>query len=245
MKKNESKKSAAKQPENTQSVETVETPDTQSPSGAAVEGPGNDDAPADGEGCEAVTVVILEHDEQHALLAARSVKKNLLGVDALVVRLEGKDGATDAQMLYRFVTEAIQSERIILMTDGMMILNPVTLGDISVVKAVNRGGVPDYNVQMPVLMHRSALEELLKKALDDDRPYIDVVNEYFHGTLPEDYRPLLLGDWKTDPWVLPVISKNPPVERIKAFAEWKKFAAIGSQSWSDGLVKFLEERFAE
>ena len=72
MKKNESKSKT------TESVETPETPDTQSETRTEVERPA--DTPTDGEGCEGVTVIIAAI--AYGALMAQSVKKNLTGVDA-------------------------------------------------------------------------------------------------------------------------------------------------------------------
>ena len=249
MKKDESKTAhaAAEQPENDQPVATVETPDGQPGQGAEVEGP--DDAPHDDEGCEAVVVVIVESDEQRALLAAASVKKNLVGVDALVVRLGMKDGCTLLQALYRLLTEGTRQERIVLMTDQMLLLNPVTLSDIGVLKAVKVGtseqgdDILDYNVRMPQLMHRSVLLPMLKEAVEL-YPHTDISDAYTPGAYPA-VRPLTVGDWHSDPWLLPVVSENPPLAAIAAFARWKKFAYVSAQSWRKALLKFFEDRFAE
>ena len=87
MNENENKTDAAvEQPENTESVAAVETPDTQSETGTDVAG---QDVPRDGEGCESVTVVIIARDEKHGELMARSVKKNLIGVDADIQLVTG------------------------------------------------------------------------------------------------------------------------------------------------------------
>jgi len=246
MKKNGSKKSAnTEQSEMLESVAVAAAPDTQPVERAALEGPGTDDIPTDGEGCEAVTVVIVSHDEKQAGLMAISVKKNLVGVNADIHIVPGPDlKDTLAETLAEHLPHC-QTERIILMTDGMVILNPVTLSDVGMVKAIKDGGIASFNTFTPVLMHKSALETLLKEAVADDKPYIDIIDTYFRGTLPEGYRPMVLGEWHSDHWLLPVISRNPPIEKLQAFAKWKKFMIVGSQSWSNDLVKFLEERFAE
>lgn len=256
MKKNGSKttkKSAAaaaapaEQPENTQQVAAVETPETKPEAGADVEGPAG--APSDGEGCEGVTVVVIETNPKaaiHAKIVARSVKQNLNGVDALVVILSLEQGMTVPEVLGRFVNECAGSQdRLILMTDGMVILNPVTLGDIAVVKAKKVGEALNYNTGLPVLMHLSALKALLTEAKEAGLDHIDVVDVYFRGTLPEYFKPVILGEWHSDLWLLPVISKNPSIGAIEKYAQWKKFMHVGPDSWSGGLMKFLEKRFPE
>ena len=236
----------AGQTENTQSVETAETPDTATDGGAEVERP---DAPRDGEGCEGVTVVIIEHDEQRALLTARSVKQNLLGVDALTVRIAGENDATDAQALQRFVNEACPTERIVLMTDEMVILNPVTLPHIALPKAMKVGAneqgddILSFSTRIPQMMYKSVLVPMLKEIVEL-YPHTDIFDAYGHEAF-KDVRPVMLPAWNQDSWLLPVVSKNPPMEALQKWGKAQRFAWISPQSWSKTVVKFLEERFPE
>lgn len=233
---------AAEQPENTQSVETAETPDTTAGTGDAVERPA--DAPRDGKGCEAVTVVIIEHNEQHALLAARSVKANLVGADALVVRIAGQDGATDAQALLRFVGEVCSTERLIVMTDEMIILNPVTICEIGCRRGeLTEKGVTVGENRTPKLMHKSVLEKMLPEMIANYAGF-DPLLEYDEYARPQ-VAPVIMRPWDQDNWLLPVISKNPPLEALEKWAKTQRFAWIAPQSWTDTVVKFLEERFGE
>ena len=252
MKKNGSKttkKSAAtaaapaEQPENTQQVAAVETPETKPEAGADVEGPA--DAPSDGEGCESVTVVIVAKNEDYGVLMGHSANKNLIGVDADIHLVTGEHLRNTLIETLAEHMPHIKTERIILMTDGMVILNPVTLGDIAVVKAKKVGEALNYNTGLPVLMHLSALKALLTEAKETGLDHIDVVDAYFRGTLPEDFKPVILGEWHSDLWLLPVISKNPSIGAIEKYAQWKKFMHVGPDSWSGGLMKFLEKRFPE
>ena len=234
MKKNESKSKT------TESVETPETPDTQSETRTEVERPA--DTPTDGEGCEGVTVIIAAI--AYGALMAQSVKKNLTGVDA-DIHLVTEENLRDT--LVETLTEHmphVKTERIILMTDGMMILNPVTLGDIACVKAKKVGGVFNFSTNTPVLMHKSALSALLSEAAESGLDHIDVIDSYFKGTLHEGFSPVILGEWKSDPWLLPAVTKNPSIEAVGKYAKWKKFMHISPDSWSDDLVKYLEDRFS-
>ena len=234
MKKNESKSKT------TESVETPETPDTQSETRTEVERPA--DTPTDGEGCEGVTVIIAAI--AYGALMAQSVKKNLTGVDA-DIHLVTEENLRDT--LVETLTEHmphVKTERIILMTDGMMILNPVTLGDIACVKAKKVGGVLNFSTNTPVLMHKSALSALLSEAAESGLDHIDVIDSYFKGTLHEGFSPVILGEWKSDPWLLPAVTKNPSIEAVGKYAKWKKFMHISPDSWSDDLVKYLEDRFS-
>ena len=241
-KENETKETqtSQEQSENTQPVETAPAVDTNPEAGADVDRP--EDTPADGAGFEGVTVVIIETNEQHALLAAESVKKNLKGVDCLVVRLALGE-LTLPQALLRFINEASSAERIVLITDQMLLLNPVTLADIAVIKGKYTGEAVDYEQRMPVMLHRSVLQDFLP-AMIAEYPHGNLVSLYFeavHG----DIRPIDPGEWNKSCWLLPVISKNPPVDVVAKWAETQKFLYVSQQSWSDDLVKFLDERFGE
>ena len=242
MKEDESKNTPTateEQPENAQSVATVAAPDDTTPSGGEVERP---DDPRDGEGCEAVTVVIVETSEPHALIAARSVKQNLVGADVLVARLAVDPQMTLIEALLRFVTEVTSSERIILMTDSMLLLNPTTIHEIG----CRRGVLTDKGVALgeertPKLMYRSVLLRLLPY-LKDNYPHASIFLEYDQFARPE-VMPLLMRPWNQDNWLLPVVSKNPPLEALQKWAKTQRFAWIAPQSWTDTVVKFLEERF--
>lgn len=248
MKENESKTTEqpaadAGQTENTQSVETVETPDTATGGGTDVERP---DAPRDGEGCEAVTVIIIASDEKHGELSARSVRQNLVGVDAdihLVTEEHLKD--TDVETLLEHLPH-VETERIVLMTEGMVILNPVTLHDIAVPKAkyvkIANGAVQDYDgVKAPVMYYKSVLQRLLPY-MKDEMPHGSIADEYFSRVYP-GILPLNVEGWQSEPFVLPIVSSNPPRAALGEYGRWKKFAWISPQSWTDTVVKFLEERF--
>ena len=241
-KENESKKAEApqEQPESTQPVESAAAVDTTAEAGADVDRP--EDTPADGKGFEGVTVVIIETNEQHALIAAESVKKNLKGVDCLVVRLALGE-LTLPQALLRFINEASSAERLVLMTDQMLLLNPVTLADIAVIKGKHKGEAVDYEQRMPVMLHRSVLQDFLPEMMAE-YPHGNLVSLYFeavHG----DIRPIDPLEWNKSCWLLPIISKNPPIDVVAKWAETQKFLYVSQQSWSDDLVKFLDERFGE
>lgn len=242
-KKNEGNKNTenvAEQSESTQSVESAAAPDTTTSAGTDVEGP--EDAPADGPGLEGVTVVIVETNEKHALLAAESVKRNLTGVDCLVVRLELGE-LTLPQALLRFINEASRAERIVLMTDQMLLLNPVTLADIAVIKGKRLDKTVDYDLRMPVMLHRSVLQDFLPWMIADF-PFANLATLYF-GSVHAKINPIDPGEWNKNCWLLPIISKNPPIDTVEKWAKTQKFAFVSDQSWSDELVEFLEERFAE
>lgn len=235
---NKNTEAAAEQPETFEPVETVETPDTESATGDAVQGP------TDGEGCESVTVVIIAHNERQGELMGLSVKKNLTGVDAdihLVTAENLKD--TDIETLLEHLPH-VGTERIILMTDGMVILNPVVLGDIACVKAVKNGDTIDFNTLIPTLMHKSALQQLLD-SLKEKKPYADIQKEYFGNCMPEGYQPTILRPWREENWLMLVTSNKPSIDALRQWGKTQKFAHIGPNSWTEDVVKFLEEKIGE
>ena len=241
MKEDESKTTAAaaEQPETAQPVENVEASNTGTAPGSQLERP---DEPRDGDGCEAVTVVIVETDEQHALMAARSVRQNLVGADALVVRLGVDPQMTLIDALLRFVTEATGSERIILMTDSMVLLNPTTIHEIGCRRGVlTDKGVTLGEVRTPKLMYRSVLLRLLPY-LKDNFPHANVLLEYDQYARPE-VMPLLMRPWNQDNWLLPVVSAAPKPELLRQWARTQRFMYIEPRVWPKAVEEFLEERF--
>lgn len=244
MKEDESKnaQTAAEQPENTQPVETAETPDTIAQTGDAVERP--DNTPRDDKGCEAVTVVIIARDEKHGELMARSVKANLIGADAdihLVTDEHLKD--TDAETLLAHLPY-VETERLILMTDGMVILNPVTIYEIGCRRGeLTEKGVTVGENHTPKLMHKSVLEKMLPEMIANYANF-DPLLEYDEYARSQ-VAPVIMRPWNQDNWLLPVISKNPPLEALQKWAKTQRFAWIAPHSWTDTVVGFLEDRFAE
>lgn len=232
-KKNGSKTTSAtkEQPEDIQQqdaqpVETVETPDT--------------DTPEDGEGCESVTVIIVHAGSDKQLeLVKSSVERNLREVDAEIVVLQLPAESTIEKVLSEKLPE-IKTERIVLMDDQMIILNPVTLADIAVIKADAK---QNYSPNMPCMMRKSVLLRFIPWK-EKELPYATLVNTYF-VYIEHAIRPIPVGGWKDDPWVLPVVSVNPSRQSLEKYGEWKKFMYVNPQSWSEELVTFIEDHLNE
>lgn len=233
--KNENKNPATEQSETVESMETGKTSDTQA--GTDVE---RLDAPRDGEGCEAVTVLIFGHNNLDCSLAEQSVKKFLMGVDADIRIVEAKllPQSLMAQL------EACPTERIVVMTSEMALLNPVTLADIAILKATAASKPAGESFPLtygPAMYHKSVLERLL--------PWM--VREKPHGNIMAEYavrvyagvRPIILNVWTTDPFFLPVVSANPPLALLRQYAAWKKFLYVQNHDqWPEDVVKLMEER---
>lgn len=241
MEKDETKTTVTQQPENSQPMEIVETSDAAS--GATVEGPG-DEQPRDSEGCEAVTVVIVESNEQHAMTAARSVKQNLVGADALVVRLNVDPQTTLIEAMEPFINDTSAAERIILMTDSMILLNPTTVFELGCRRSMlTEKGVEIGELRTPHLMHRSVLLRLLPY-LKNEFPHANLMLEYDNYARPE-VMPVIMRHWSQDNWLLPIVSSSPNPEAIRKWAATQRFMFIENREWPKEVVRFLEERFPE
>lgn len=225
----------AEQPEGAAAVESTKAPDTESETGNDTQGPA--DTPGDDKGCEAVTVVIIARNEQYAELMARSVKKNLIGANVDIHVVSGANLCnTDVATLLQHLPH-VETERIILMTDGMIVLNPVTIYEVGVHKT---GTMAEM---LPSLMHKSVLEELLPE-MQEYRPYANIAATYLAAVLP-DVNPVTLRKWSEESWLLPLTSKNPPIQAIEQWAKTQCFMYVSPDSWTPDVVAFLNDRFSE
>ena len=125
-------------------MEVIETPDTTSRTGADMARPADAPVtdpsgfPTDGEGCESVTVIIIANHRDHpefAQMVARSVKQNLIGVDGEILIMQREDGLPLTEDLRQFLLQ-VHTERIILMTDDMVMLNPSTIYEVGCRRAI-------------------------------------------------------------------------------------------------------------
>ena len=200
--------------------------------------------PSDAPGLESVTVLIIGHHEPIARLSMQSVAKNLIGVDADIRLVRETDG--HIVDLLQEVLETVSTERVVLMSEQQMILNPVTLADIACVKSI-RNRRPYYNVPTPVMVYKSLLLQMLSEInKDDDESKVLGCLEhiYFQRTMPEGFRPIVIGDWRADPWHLPVISENPKIDVLDKYCQWKKFGSFTYKSLGSAVMQYLKKRFA-
>lgn len=230
-KKNEKKntKAAAEQSKKAEPVATVGTPDTTTQAGTDVEGLIN--TPKDGSGCEAVTVIIIDYTG-HGYITAESVKANLVGVDCKI-RIVDSKGAQVKTLLAEL--PEVETERIILMEDQQQLLTPVSIYDIGVKKYRKVGKDVTPEIRVPVLMHKSVLRPMLEQ-LEAKAPYADVVVEY-QESVNCNVMPIVLDDWRNDPWLLPIVSEKPNVEVLRNWAVKKKFAWI--KQWTPDIEKIV------
>jgi hypothetical protein len=137
--------------------------------------------------------------------------------------------------------EGIKTERVILMDDHTMLLNPVSMADIAILKA-NPDAVSDkvtailrneyglerienYDTRTPLYAFRSQLKTLLTFAIDRLKD-VDIPTLY-NNFMFKDLKPLLLN-WRRDDWLLPVISAKPQKEVVMQYAKNKKFMYVAT-----------------
>lgn len=172
------------------------------------------------------------------------------------------DAVTPAVILDACPPEA---GRIVVMTDRMHLANPVMPADIAVLKALpepkdqdtiqllqqltGNADHPwhDYDVKMPAMLLRTPLQQFSAELPADSmsgavsaESLARLVTLYFNAVYP-DVIPLRT-DWKTDFWLVPVVSRSPRPAAVNEYLKYKKFIYI--YPTADGpqvtaLLKFL------
>lgn len=201
----------------------------------------------------------------------RSLRKNLRGVDAQVKVIGCErpdwldcdswlsDAAGGFYHLNELVARAlpfVETNRVILMTDRMLLARPVSLADIALLKAMPEGNdLPtmkvlaeltkddprwlwNYQTNMPLYAFRHPLMGVLRYLTDIGHEDLHLPTVY-NNMLFSDLQPTLL-DWATDGWLLPVVSAHPSMERMKAFLVKKKFIWISPNSEGAEVVALLK-----
>lgn len=147
---------------------------------------------------------------------------------------------TDAAIIVKAL-DTIQTERVILMDDHTMLLNPVSMADIAILKAIpdpvgeraktilkreyGLERIENYKTQTPLYAFRSQLKAILSLAIDKRRD-IDIATLY-NNVMFKDLKPLLLN-WRRDDWLLPVVSAKPSKNIIMQYAKSKKFMHVAT-----------------
>ena len=201
----------------------------------------------------------------------RSLQKNLRGVDAQVKVVGAErpdwldceswlsDAAGEFNHLNELVARAlphVETNRVILMTDRMLLARPVTLADIALLKALPEGNdLPtlkvlaeqtkddprwlwNYLTHMPLYAFRKPLMAVLRFLTEIGHEDLHLPTVY-NNLLYSDMLPTLL-DWRTDSWLLPVVSAHPSMERMKSFLVKKKFIWISPNSEGAEVVALLK-----
>lgn len=196
----------------------------------------------------------------------RSLAKNLCGVNA-TVKVVGKVKPSwlDAESFIEcsdttnrrvaLAVEQAETERIVLMTDRMHLIRPVLLSDIAVLKAdekptdttkmlpnevLPKHGKKFYNfdVQMPVMMLRTPLRDLLEYTEKKFNPGYDIPTVYFN-LIYSDFLPIIVN-WSSDGWVLPVVSANPDQKKVEKFLATKKFIYFFESAEGERIVSTMK-----
>lgn len=201
----------------------------------------------------------------------RSLQKNLRGVDAQVKVVGAErpdwldcdswlsDAAGGFYHLNELVARAlpfVETNRVILMTDRMLLARPVSLADIALLKAMPEGNdLPtlkvlaeqtkddprwlwNYLTNMPLYAFRKPLMAVLRFLTEIGHEDLHLPTVYNNMLFP-DLLPTLL-DWSTDGWLLPVVSAHPSMERMKAYLVKKKFIWISPNSEGAEVVALLK-----
>ncbi|MBR1468705.1 MAG: hypothetical protein IJ605_01115 [Prevotella sp.] len=210
-------------------------------------------------------VVLLTSPGNDALMlrhCLRSLAKNLCGVDATVLVVgKVKPSWLDAESFIEcsdttsrrvaLAVEQAETERIVLMTDRMHLIRPVLLSDIAVLKAdekptdttkmlneVSEKKFYNFDVQMPVMMLRSPLKDLLEYAEKKFKPGYDIPTVYFNLVF-QDFLPIIVN-WSSDGWVLPVVSSNPDQKKVEKFLATKKFIYFYESAEGERIVSTMK-----
>lgn len=211
-------------------------------------------------------VVMLTSPGNDALMlrhCLRSLAKNLCGVDA-TVKVVGKVKPSwlDAESFIEcsdttnrrvaLAVEQAETERIVLMTDRMHLIRPVLLTDIAVLKAdekptdttkmldevMSEQKFYNFDVQMPVMMLRTPLKDLLEYAEKNFKPGFDIPTVYFN-LVYSTFRPIIVN-WPSDGWVLPVVSSNPDQKKVEKFLKTKKFIYFFESAEGERIVSTMK-----
>lgn len=238
-----------------------------------------DEVKADDPSLVSVTVIVVAtapaNDYFLLRQCLRSLNKNLRGVDAQVKVIGNeRPGWIDCDTfllspssilpppstINNAILETlklIDTARIIILSDRMMLLRPVSIADIALLKALpeNEGNKTvtllaerlnkdkrrlwNYQNNMPFYAFTDTLEKLLRYLEEQKMLELHLPTAY-NNLLYEELQPTLL-DWKTDGWLLPVVTEQPSMDAVKKFLPKKKFLFVSEKSQQKviSLLKFL------
>ena len=169
--------------------------------------------------------------------------------------------------LHEILTYTAVTERFIWTNDDIYLMNPVCPAHIEVPKvrgmlnpsafsghyraAMERtiemltdAGLPlwDYGTHTPVIFSKSKLKETLPA--DDLKAKAGVLFTSLYFNQVNTAHPARL-DWKTDPFLLPVVSKSPDEKLVNELLRNKVFLNNANSGYSPWLESFLSRRFPE
>ena len=259
----------------TQKTAAVANDAPAAPENETVQQPAKAEEPAEAAVVPVTVLVVATSVANNYLLlrhCLRSLRKNLRGVDAQVKVIGCErpdwldcdswlsDAAGGFYHLNELVARAlpfVETNRIILMTDRMLLARPVSLADIALLKALPEGGdqptlkvlaelletepalLWNYQTNMPLYAFRKPLMSLLRYLTEIGHEDLHLPTAYNNAIYSSGMLPTLL-DWATDGWLLPVVSAHPSMEHMKAFLVKKKFIWISPNSEGAEVVALLK-----
>lgn len=159
------------------------------------------------------------------------------------------------------------TERFVWTNDDIYLINGISLAHIEIPKVLgdlkpnqfkgvyannmsrtvmllDKCGLPklNYGTHTPVLFEKSKLVEMLERFPEAESGVL-FSSLYFNSQAFPAY-PVVL-DWKTDQFLLPVISQKPDEQKAKELLQRKVFLNNTVSGYSAWLEKFLEQMFPE
>ena len=112
------------------------------------------------------------------------------------------------------------------------------------VEMLTESGMPtlNYGTHTPVVFEKQRLEAFLPA--DDPKATEGVLFTSLYFNQCNTVHPVRL-DWKTDPFLLPVVSKAPDEKYVERLLQNKVFMNNARSGYSPWLEKFLEKRFPD
>ena len=112
------------------------------------------------------------------------------------------------------------------------------------VEMLTESGMPtlNYGTHTPVVFEKQRLEAFLPA--DDPKATEGVLFTSLYFNQEVTVHPVRL-DWKTDPFLLPVVSKAPDEKYVERLLQNKVFMNNARSGYSPWLEKFLEKRFPD
>lgn len=169
--------------------------------------------------------------------------------------------------LHEILTYTAVTERFIWTNDDIYLMNPVSLAHIALPKVLGtlnpaaynghyraamertvgmltEAGLPilNYGTHTPVVFLKSNLKTLLPADDVNARTGVLFTSLYFNSV--NTVHPARL-EWKTDPFLLPVVTKTPNEKYVNELLQNKVFLNNANSGYSPWLEKFLERRFPE
>ncbi len=170
---------------------------------------------------------------------------------------EGDSGSLVDILKATMLQDALTDE-FIYIPENVFVISPVILADIQILKkngqikevtvaekntaALLRSkklALANYSAPMPVCLEKEKVVELFEAFPEIHEQEVDFISLYYNyfskGVIA------LSLDWKTDKFLLPVVSENPKKEDLAKYKPGKKFMYVANLSYT--IVEMLESWF--